>query len=83
MPEQMGSLDVIVTSNGTITWLPDLKDWARSIASLLADGGIFIIHDNDPLLFALRNEGMSIVQDYFNRAETTDETDQSYTSAVD
>ncbi|WP_198184052.1 class I SAM-dependent methyltransferase [Bifidobacterium choladohabitans] len=83
MPEQKGSFDVIVTSCGTITWLPDLKDWARSIASLLADGGIFMIRDNHPLLFALNNEGMSIVQDYFGGTETTYETDQSYTSATD
>lgn len=83
MPDQKGSFDVIVTSCGTITWLPDLKDWARSIASLLADGGIFMIRDNHPLLFALNNEGMSIVQDYFGGTETTYETDQSYTSATD
>ena len=83
MPEQKGSFDVIVTSCGTITWLPDLKDWARSIASLLAEGGIFMIRDNHPLLFALNNEGMSIVQDYFGGTETTYETDQSYTSATD
>lgn len=31
MPEQKGSFDVIVTSNGTITRLPDLEDWAHSI----------------------------------------------------
>ena len=83
MPDQKGSFDVIVTSCGTITWLPDLKDWARSIASLLTDGGIFMIRDNHPLLFALNNEGMSIVQDYFGGTETTYETDQSYTSATD
>ena len=83
MPEKKGSFDVIVTSCGTITWLPDLKDWARSIASLLTDGGIFMIRDNHPLLFALNNEGMSIVQDYFGGTETTYETDQSYTSASD
>ena len=83
MPQQQGSFDVIVTSCGTITWLPDLKDWARSIATLLADGGIFIIRDNHPLLFALNNEGLSIVQDYFGGTETTYETDQSYTSASD
>ena len=83
MPEQQGSFNVIVSSSGTITWLPDLEDWARSIASLLADGGLFMIRDNHPLLFALDNEGLSIVQDYFGGTETTYETDQTYTSAVD
>lgn len=82
MPEQKGSFDVIITICGTITWLSDLKDWARLIASLLADGGIFMIRDNHPLLFTLNNQGMSIVQDYSGETETTYETDQSYTSAT-
>ena len=83
MPKQRDSFDVIVTSNGTITWLPDLEGWARSIVSLPADDGIFMILDNHPLLFALDNEGMSIVQDYFGGTEATYETDQSYKSTVD
>ena len=82
MPERKGSLDAIVASCGTITQLPDLKDWGRSIASLLADGGIFMIRNNHPLLFALNDEGLSTVQDYFGGTETTYETDQSYTSAT-
>lgn len=83
MPDRAGRFDLIVTSAGTITWLPDLNDWARSIATLLADGGIFMIRDNHPLLFALDNEGMTIVQSYFGGTETTYETDQTYTSVVD
>ena len=82
MPERKGSLDAIVTSCGTITRLPDLKDWGRSIASLLADGGIFMIRTNHPLLFGLNDEGLSTVQDYCGGTETTYETDQSYTSAT-
>lgn len=81
MPEQKGSFDITKTSNGTITWLPNLEDWARSIPSVLADGGVFMIRDNHPLLFALNNEGMSMVQDYFGGTETTYKTDQTYTSA--
>ncbi|MCX8652826.1 class I SAM-dependent methyltransferase [Bifidobacterium sp. B4111] len=38
MPEQKSSFGVSITSNGTITWLSNLEDWARSIAPLLADG---------------------------------------------
>lgn len=68
MPEQKGSFDVIVTSNGTITRLPDLEDWAHSITPpLLADGGIFMIRDNHPLLCTLNNEILSIVQYYLRR----------------
>ena len=41
-----------------------------------------MIRDNHPLLFALNNEGMSMVQDYFGGTETTYKTDQTYTSAT-
>lgn len=72
--------DVIVTSAGTITWLPDLQDWANSIAALLAPGGIFMIRDNHPLLFALDNDGLTITQNYFSGAEISYDSDGSYTA---
>lgn len=42
-----------------------------------------MIRDNHPLLFALNNEGMSIVPSYCGGTETTYKTDQTYTSSVD
>ncbi|PKV10098.1 hypothetical protein [Bifidobacterium asteroides] len=51
MPEQKGSFDITETSNGTITWLSNLEDWARSIPSVLADGGVFMISENHPPAF--------------------------------
>jgi SAM-dependent methyltransferase len=80
MSDQLGSFDVIVTSVGTITWLPDLKDWAHSIAELLVDGGVFMIRDTHPLLFALDNDGLTVVQDYFSGTESTYDSDSSYTA---
>ncbi|BDR59910.1 class I SAM-dependent methyltransferase [Lactobacillus xylocopicola] len=80
MPEQLAQFNAIVTSAGTITWLPELKSWAESIAQLLAPGGVFMIRDNHPLLFALENAGLEIKQDYFSGTEDTYESDSSYTS---
>ncbi len=34
LADLQGTFDVIVTSAGTITWLPELVGWARSIESL-------------------------------------------------
>ncbi|MFT9194839.1 MAG: class I SAM-dependent methyltransferase [Bifidobacterium sp.] len=42
LPDCLNMFDAVVTSVGTITWLPELSDWARSIASLLAPGGVFM-----------------------------------------
>lgn len=79
MPEQRGSFNVVVTSAGTITWLPDLQQWAQSIAELLAPGGVFMIRDDHPLLFALDNMGLTVVQDYFSGTEVSYESHSSYT----
>src|SRR5690606_4282279 len=37
------TFDVVYTSIGTVTWLPDLGAWARSISRLLRPGGTFFI----------------------------------------
>lgn len=47
------TFDVVYTSVGTVTWLPDLTAWARSIARLLRPGGTFFIRDGHPMLFTL------------------------------
>ncbi|MFT8705491.1 class I SAM-dependent methyltransferase [Bifidobacterium aquikefiricola] len=71
--------DVVVTSVGTITWLPDLTEWAQSIANLLVPGGVFMIRDDHPLLFALDNSGLNVVQDYFSGTESSYDSNSSYT----
>ncbi len=47
------TFDVVYTSIGTVTWLPDLTAWARSIARLLRPGGTFFIRDGHPMLYTL------------------------------
>ncbi|WP_125761536.1 class I SAM-dependent methyltransferase [Companilactobacillus hulinensis] len=74
--------DVVVTSIGTITWLPDLQDWANSIYELLKDGGTFMIRDDHPILSALNFESMNITANYFNTNVDTYESDESYTDNV-
>ncbi|PYG01724.1 Methyltransferase domain-containing protein [Georgenia satyanarayanai] len=50
------TFDVVYTSIGTVTWLPDLTSWARSIARLLRPGGTFFIRDGHPMLYTLDDE---------------------------
>ncbi len=40
--------DVVFTSHGTISWLPDLAPWARTVARVLKPGGLFFIADSHP-----------------------------------
>jgi SAM-dependent methyltransferase len=48
--------DVVYTSIGALTWLPDLGAWARSIRALLKPGGLFYVRDAHPMLAALDDE---------------------------
>ncbi|WP_431952309.1 class I SAM-dependent methyltransferase [Nocardia lijiangensis] len=56
--------DIIVTSAGTIVWLPDLICWAQSIHDLLEPGGVFMIRDDHPILGAMAFEPWEITDDY-------------------
>lgn len=72
--------DLVVTSAGTIVWLPGLTDWARSIHDLLVPGGLFMIRDDHPILGAMEFEPWQITDDYLGGAGPRRYTDSgSYT----
>lgn len=48
-----GDFDLVYTSIGTITWLPDLDRWAAQVTGLLRADGIFYIRDGHPALYAI------------------------------
>ncbi|WP_160051402.1 bifunctional 2-polyprenyl-6-hydroxyphenol methylase/3-demethylubiquinol 3-O-methyltransferase UbiG [Nocardiopsis sp. FR26] len=67
--------EVVVTSTGTIVWLPELRSWARSVHDLLEPGGVFMVRDDHPLLGALDFAPWRISDDYLGGggARTHDE----------
>jgi SAM-dependent methyltransferase len=56
--------DIIVTSTGTIVWLPELDSWGQSIRDLLEPGAVFLIRDDHPILGAMGFEPWDITNDY-------------------
>ena len=62
-----GSFDLVYTSIGTITWLPDLDRWAAQVAGLLRPGGTFYIRDGHPALYAIDEhaDGLQVRYPYF------------------
>jgi SAM-dependent methyltransferase len=40
--------DIVYTTWGTITWLPDLGRWAKTIATVLSPGGLLYFADDHP-----------------------------------
>ena len=67
----VGSFDLVYTSIGTITWLPDLSRWAAQVAGLLRVGGTFYIRDGHPILYALDEnaDGLQLRYPYFGTGE--------------
>ncbi|HUW55630.1 MAG TPA: class I SAM-dependent methyltransferase [Planctomycetota bacterium] len=44
-----GQFDVVFTSGGVLSWLPDLKRWGEVIAHFLRPGGLFYVRDFHPV----------------------------------
>jgi SAM-dependent methyltransferase len=55
-----GPFDLVFTTWGTIVWLPDLRVWAKVIASVLKPGGELYFADHHPVMMMLeeRNGGL-------------------------
>lgn len=68
---QPGSFDLVYTGVGALTWLPDIRRWARVVAALLRPGGRLFIRDGHPMLQALSagSDGRLVVTEpYFETA---------------
>jgi SAM-dependent methyltransferase len=64
-----GDFDLVYTGIGALCWLPDITEWARVVASLLAPGGRLFVREGHPILFAVdeRLEGGPTLRfPYFN-----------------
>lgn len=55
-----GNFDLVYTSIGTITWLPDLDRWAVQVAGLLRPGGTFYIRDGHPGLYSVDEDATEL-----------------------
>jgi len=80
VPEE--AFDVVFTSYGVISWLPDLEPWADSIATRLAPGGVFHIIDAHPFSWIFDDEALEpplrIAYPYFSREPVYYEEHGSY-----
>lgn len=74
--------DVVFTSYGTISWLPDLRGWARTIAGSLKPGGRLFLADFHPVLWMFDEtssvEDLRLAYSYFARDALREEERGSY-----
>lgn len=76
LKEQLsGTFDIVFTSYGTITWLPDVDKWAGIVNHFLAPGGTFYIADFHPFLYSFDFDTKQIAFPYFNTGEAFYDTE--------
>jgi SAM-dependent methyltransferase len=60
-----GRFDLVYTGIGALCWLPDIRGWARIVASLLRPGGRLFMREGHPMLWALsdpRPDGLLVTE---------------------
>ncbi len=61
--------DIVFTSYGVLSWLPDLYRWAEIAAHFLKPGGCFYIIDTHPIFGMVNHEGTAFEYAYFHTPE--------------
>jgi SAM-dependent methyltransferase len=73
---------LVVTTYGTIYWLPDLDRWAEVVAAHLEPGGTFYIADGHPFVnpfhYESTAEDLQVAHPYASAEPITEEFDGSY-----
>ena len=86
LPENLdGEFDIVFTSAGVLTWLPDLVRWAKIISRFLKPGGFFYIYEFHPFSYVFDDEGdvadLQVKYPYFQGREPLKfEAEGSYAS---
>jgi SAM-dependent methyltransferase len=70
--------DIVFTSYGTISWLPDLHKWAKVISHFLKPEGRFIMAEFHPVVWMFDDLFEKIEYSYFNRGPIVEEIKGSY-----
>ena len=84
LPDNLSDkFDIVFTSEGVLTWLPDLEGWARVISHFLKPGGFFYIFEFHPFAYVFDDENdvtdLRVKYPYFQGREPLKfETEGSY-----
>jgi len=74
--------DIVYTSYGVLTWLPDLTEWASIVVHFLKPGGTFYMAEFHPMLYMYDHEKQQIGFRYFNKKDPYFEVEEgTYTDA--
>lgn len=73
------TFDIVFTTYGTITWLPDLDRWANLIHRYLKPGGQFVFAEFHNFAYLWNDDRTAIKYPYFNPDPIVEEMTASYT----
>lgn len=78
--EAAGEFDIVYTSYGAISWLPDLQPWGRIISHYLKPGGFFYIAEGHPIMWLLdeNSPDFKLRYPYFPKEPIKDEEQGTY-----
>jgi SAM-dependent methyltransferase len=80
LPDHLNdTFDIVFTSYGTITWLPDLNRWADLIQQYLKPGGQFVFAEFHNMTYLWNEDRNAIKYPYFNPEPIVEEITTSYT----
>ena len=68
--------DMVFTSYGVITWLPDLERWAAQLMARLAQGGEFLMVEFHPVIYMLDWDKATFAYRYFNDGSPYEEEEE-------
>ncbi len=71
--------DIVYTGIGALDWLPDIRRWAETAASLVAPGGFLYVADFHPFTHVIDWDGTRIERDYFDPEAVVTEGSGTYT----
>jgi len=70
--------DLVFTSYGTITWLPDLDKWGKLISKFLKPDGKFVFVEFHPVVWMFDDNFEKIGYNYFNAAPIVETENGTY-----
>lgn len=70
--------DIVFTSYGTITWLPELGKWAEIVAKSLKKGGLFIMAEFHPVVWMFDDDFNEVFYGYFNSGPIIEDVEGTY-----
>lgn len=75
--------DIVYTSYGAITWLPDIDKWADVVAQHTKPGGTFYMVEFHPFLRTLDDDGTIKYSYFYKREPFADPETSTYTDGGD